>query len=457
MEIKFYDTKSRRKRKFQPRLRNNVKFYVCGPTVYDRAHIGNARPAVVFDILFRFLKHEFGHKNVTYVRNFTDIDDKINEAAKASKKSIREITNETIQWYKDDMAALNVLEPTFSPRATEYVPAMIKQIKSLVDNKNAYLDAHGHVMFDVASFANYGKLSRRNLDEMKAGSRVAINDSKRNPMDFVLWKPSDDNLPGWKSPWGRGRPGWHIECSAMIEELLGTEFDIHGGGIDLVFPHHENEVAQSTCIHPTGKFADFWMHNGFVTIDGEKMSKSANNFFTVRDLQEKGLDGETIRMVLMSTHYRQPLDWTNEKVQTVGNSLKRWRQSCIGHEEKPVVDKSILEALSDDLNTPLALTELHRLAASKNFSALLGSARFLGLLSNLDQNENNKDDLDKKTKQKIEQLLRERFELKKNKDFVKADSIRSKLEHCGVKIEDLQNESAWELMPTFDIEKLKDR
>ncbi|MEE2774088.1 MAG: cysteine--tRNA ligase [Pseudomonadota bacterium] len=456
MEIKFYDTKSRMKRRFLPKLPNDVRMYVCGPTVYDRAHIGNARPAVIFDILFRFLRHEFGENNVTYVRNFTDIDDKINEAAIESQRSIRDITNETIQFYRDDMATLNVLEPTFSPRATEYVPAMIRQIKSLVDTKNAYCEADGHVMFAVDSFTKYGELSRQNLDEIKAGSRVPINERKRNPMDFVLWKPSSGDLPGWESPWGRGRPGWHIECSAMIEELLGTEFDIHGGGIDLVFPHHENEIAQSSCVHPKGKFADFWMHNGFVTIEGEKMSKSANNFFTVKDLENEGLDGDTIRMVLMSTHYRQPLDWTSEKVQGVTNSLKRWRQSCIGKVKKTVVDRSILEALSDDLNTPLALTELHRLASNKDFSALLGSAQFLGLLSNFQDRESNKYIVDEHLKKKVEIFLAERFEYKKDRDFTNADHIRFKLENCGIKIEDLQNKSVWEILPTFDKRKLED-
>ena len=326
MDIKFFDTKTKKKIRFQPLDKKNIRFYVCGPTVYDRAHIGNARPAVVFDVLFRFLKYVYGEKCVTYVRNFTDIDDKINKQSLETGRSIKSITDETITWYKEDMDRLSILEPTQSPRATDYIDAMIHQIQILLKNKNAYLDSSGHVLFSTKSFSAYGTLSNRNLDEMETGSRVAVTENKRDPLDFILWKPSDLQTPGWNSPWGRGRPGWHIECSAMINELLGENFDIHGGGIDLVFPHHENELAQSCCAYPSAGFASIWMHNGFLQIEGEKMSKSLGNFFTVNDLIREGLSGTVIRMVLMLTHYRQPLDWTHQKVSEATKILSKWKQ-----------------------------------------------------------------------------------------------------------------------------------
>ncbi len=269
--------------------------YVCGPTVYDRAHIGNARPVVVFDVLFRLLRHVYGAEHVTYVRNITDVDDKINARAMAEKRPIREITEETAGWYHADMAALGVLEPTAEPRATEYIAPMVAMIETLIAKGNAYV-AEGHVLFAVASYPDYGRFANRSLDEMRAGARVEVAPYKRDPMDFVLWKPSSAAEPGWPSPWGHGRPGWHIECSAMAYELLGPSFDIHGGGIDLVFPHHENEIAQSRCAHPEGSFANVWMHNGFLNVEGEKMSKSLGNFFTVRDLLDKGVPGEVIRL-----------------------------------------------------------------------------------------------------------------------------------------------------------------
>jgi cysteinyl-tRNA synthetase len=345
---------------------------------------------------------------VTYVRNFTDIDDKINQQAFDTGRPINIITNETIQWYKEDMAELNVLDPDHSPRATDYIGAMINQIATLIKNQNAYINNTGHVFFSVKSFPEYGLLSKRNLGEMEAGSRVILTEGKADPMDFVLWKPSDSQTPGWQSPWGRGRPGWHIECSAMIYELFGSDFDIHGGGIDLVFPHHENELAQSSCAHPSGRFANIWMHNGFLQIEGEKMSKSLGNFFTVKDLIDKGISGEVIRMVLMSTHYRQPLDWTTQRVQEVSKVLTKWRSLCIGVVPTKLPSKEIMGALADDLNTPLVFTKMHGLAAAGKFPELLSSARFLGLLLS----EPVTDELDalltNHQKLKIENLLIER-------------------------------------------------
>ncbi|HVL22219.1 MAG TPA: cysteine--tRNA ligase, partial [Amaricoccus sp.] len=356
--ISLYNTRTRSKAQFRPIDPGNVRMYVCGPTVYDRAHIGNARPVVVFDTLFRLLRHVYGDHAVTYVRNLTDIDDKIIARASESGRPIEAITAETTDWYHADMAALGVLPPTVEPRATAYVPAMVAMIETLIARRHAY-HREGHVLFDVKSYPDYGRLARRSLDEMQAGARVEVAPYKRDPMDFVLWKPSTPDQPGWPSPWGEGRPGWHIECSAMSYKLLGESFDIHGGGIDLVFPHHENEIAQSMCAHPEGRFANVWMHNGFLNVEGEKMSKSLGNFFTVRDLLDRGIPGEVIRFVLLSTHYRQPMDWTEQKVQEAEQALRLWRMigpAPLGG--PPPAD--IVSILSDDLNTPEAITILRR-------------------------------------------------------------------------------------------------
>jgi cysteinyl-tRNA synthetase len=456
MEIRLYDTKEKKKVVFKPINPKDIKFYVCGPTVYDRAHIGNARPAVVFDLLFRFLRYVFDKEFVTYVRNFTDIDDKINKQSADTGRSIDTITNETIQWYKEDMFELNVLDPNESPRATDYIDPMINQIEILIKNKHAYSDDNGHVFFSVNSFPKYGLLSKRNLDEMEAGSRVAVTENKADPMDFVLWKPSDDQTPGWKSPWGRGRPGWHIECSAMIYELLGTDFDIHGGGIDLAFPHHENELAQSSCAYPSGRFANIWMHNGFLQIEGEKMSKSLGNFFTVKDLINKGISGEVIRMVLMSTHYRQPLDWTSQRVMEVSKILTKWRGLCKSVMPAKFPSKEILDALADDLNTPLVFTKLHKLAATGKFSELLGTARFLGLLLSDKENDGSYSVLSEYQKVQVENLIAERLEAKKEKDFIKADLIRKNLEVAGIAIMDQTDGTDWSIRTDFDIKKMED-
>ena len=383
--IRLWNSHARAKQDFVPIDPARVRMYVCGPTVYDRAHIGNARPVVVFDTLYRLLRHVYGADHVTYARNFTDVDDKINATAQARKAAgdprsledlIRERTEETIGWYHADMDALGALRPDAEPRATDYIGAMIAMIGDLITRGHAYA-AEGHVLFDVRSYAEYGRLSGRSVDDMIAGARVEVAPFKRDPMDFVLWKPSDAGLPGWDSPWGRGRPGWHIECSAMSYELLGASFDIHGGGIDLQFPHHENEVAQSCCAHPGSGFARYWLHNEMLQVEGKKMSKSLGNFFTVRDLLDQGYPGEVIRMVYLGTHYGKPMDWTQEKALQAEATLRKWRALVAGVEGGAPAP-AVLEALADDLNTAGAIAALHGLAHDP--ATLKASAALLGLL-----------------------------------------------------------------------------
>ncbi|AGI67884.1 cysteinyl-tRNA synthetase CysS [Octadecabacter antarcticus 307] len=389
MAIKLYNTKVRKKVEFSPIDHKDVRMYVCGPTVYDRAHLGNARPVIVFDTLFRLLRHTYGADHVTYVRNFTDVDDKINATAFARQQAgaagtledlIAERSSETIGWYLEDMAAVGALEPSAMPRATQYIAQMITMIEDLIAKGHAY-EAEGHALFRVRSYTEYGALSGRSVDDMIAGARVEVAPYKEDPMDFVLWKPSSDVQPGWDSPWGRGRPGWHIECSAMALDLLGGEFDIHGGGNDLQFPHHENEIAQSTCAGHG--FANVWMHNEMLQVEGRKMSKSLGNFFTVRDLLEQGVPGEVIRFVMLSTHYRKPMDWTAAKVQFAEKTLIGWRTATM--ELTPTAapdftaDKEILAALSDDLNTHLMISKLNALRPKPQM--LLDNARFVGFLS----------------------------------------------------------------------------
>jgi len=370
-----------------------VRMYVCGPTVYDRAHLGNARPVVVFDTLFRLLRHVYGEEHVTYVRNFTDVDDKINATALARQEAgaegtleelIHQRTEETIGWYHADMDALGALRPTAEPRATQYIGAMVAMIEGLIERGHAY-EVSGHVLFDVRSYPEYGRLSGRSVDDMIAGARVEVAPYKRDPMDFVLWKPSDASLPGWDSPWGRGRPGWHIECSAMSYELLGASFDIHGGGIDLQFPHHENEVAQSCCAHPGADFARVWMHNEMLLVEGKKMSKSLGNFFTVRELLEQGYPGEVIRFVMLSTHYRKPMDWTAEKAREAERTLRKIAQ-FIAYDPRgfrfsnfiPNPPQEVVDALADDLNTSLALTLVKKYLKNGEGGPLVGALNLLG-------------------------------------------------------------------------------
>ncbi len=397
--IQLHNTATRTKEVFAPIDPLNVRMYVCGPTVYDRAHLGNARPVVVFDVLFRLLRHVYGADHVTYARNFTDVDDKINATAQARKAAgdarplevlIRERTEETIAWYHADMDALGALRPTLEPRATDFIAQMIAMIQSLVASGHAYAK-DGHVLFRVRSYAAYGALSGRSVDDMIAGARVEIAPFKEDAMDFVLWKPSDADLPGWDSPWGRGRPGWHIECSAMSHELLGAAFDIHGGGLDLQFPHHENEIAQSHCAHPQAGFAKVWMHNEMLQVEGKKMSKSLGNFFTVRDLLDKGVPGEVMRLVFLGTHYSKPMDWTAEKAAQAEAMLRecidildQWAESTDSNGPAKYMKREpstqIVKAIADDLNTSRALTELRKVIQSAKYNPwLFGDQLFVDL------------------------------------------------------------------------------
>jgi cysteinyl-tRNA synthetase len=375
-EIKLHNTMTRRKEVFTPLDADNLRLYLCGPTVYDRAHIGNARPVIVFDVLFRLLNHVYGADSVTYVRNFTDVDDKINARAAESGRSIREITDETIDWYLEDMKALGTLEPSHMPRATEYIPQMVTMIEGLIADGFAYA-AEGHVLFSVESYEAYGKLSGRSIDDMIAGARVEVAPYKRNPMDFVLWKPSDEDTPGWVSPWGRGRPGWHIECSAMAKALLGDSFDIHGGGNDLMFPHHENEIAQSCCADPGAGFAQVWLHNEMLQVEGKKMSKSLGNFFTVRDLLDQGVPGEVIRFVFLSTHYRKPMDWTEKKRAEAEAKLRKFAGVAVATSTSAIPQR-VIDLVANDLNTVEALSILDELFEKGEREALNSAALFLG-------------------------------------------------------------------------------
>ena len=455
MELKLYDTLTRAKRAFAPIDPKRVRMYVCGPTVYDFAHIGNARPVIVFDVLFRLLRHLYGAEHVTYVRNVTDVDDKINARAAERGISIRDLTEETYKNFKADVAALGCLDPTFEPRATEYVikPSaptdMVRLIERLIANGNAYV-AEGHVLFAVSSMPDYGKLSKRSLDEMEAGARVEVAPYKRDPMDFVLWKPSPSDLPGWNSPWGRGRPGWHIECSAMSAALLGETFDIHGGGIDLVFPHHENEIAQSRCAFHTKAMANYWMHNGFLQVEGEKMAKSAGNFVTIHDLL-KDWPSDAIRLNMLRTHYRQPIDWTVKGLEESIKTLDGWNE-VVGGVEPGYLCADAIESLADDLNTPKAIVALHELRgeAAKNAkpaaACLKASAQLLGLLQkptaewtalrrvSLSIDES-----------KVIGLIDARNAARKAKNFKESDRIRDELAKMGVVLKDSKDGTTWEI------------
>ena len=432
--IKLHNTKTRKKEDFAPIDPDNVRMYVCGPTVYDRAHLGNARPVVVFDVLYRLLRHVYGPDHVTYVRNFTDVDDKINARAAESGREISEITAETTQWFLDDMGALGALEPDAMPRATQYIPQMVAMIETLIDKGHAY-EAEGHVLFAVDSWREgYGKLSGRSVDDMIAGARVEVAPYKRNPMDFVLWKPSSDDQPGWDSPWGRGRPGWHIECSAMSYELLGESFDIHGGGNDLMFPHHENEIAQSCCAHPEGGFANFWLHNEMLQVEGKKMSKSLGNFFTVRDLLDQGVPGEVIRFVFLSTHYRKPMDWTAEKAREAENELGRFFAMTSGAIASDVPNE-FLCAIADDLNTHEAITVIRRLYRAGEKAQLKACLIFLGLdLGNMAYWPEAPALEIKLLDLFSEQLEEARRKAMKNNDFSEVDRLRAMLIDAGVEV-----------------------
>jgi len=431
--IKIHNTKSRQKEVFKPLDKKNVRMYVCGPTVYDRAHLGNARAVVVFDILFRLLRKTYGADHVTYARNFTDIDDKINAQAAATEQDIFKITEETISWYLADMGSLSALEPDIMPRATDYIGQMITMTENLITKGHAYV-IKGHVLFDVNSCSDYGALSGRSIDDMIAGARIEVAPYKRDPMDFVLWKPSDAQTPGWGSPWGYGRPGWHIECSAMVHEHFGESFDIHGGGNDLMFPHHENEIAQSKCAYPGGSFAQFWVHNEMLQVEGKKMSKSLGNFFTVRDLLDQNIPGEVIRFVLLSTHYGKPMDWTKKKADEAITTLRKWHK-LVKNSEPVDLDPNFFDHIANDLNTPGALARMHELAKSGSFDALLSAGQFLGLLgSDVDWWRPRRASID--VLARVEALMDARRQAKADHDYAKADAVRAQLVQAGVEVVD---------------------
>jgi cysteinyl-tRNA synthetase len=462
MELKLYDTLTREKRVFTPLDPANVRMYVCGPTVYDFAHIGNARPVIVFDVLFRLLRHLYGESHVTYVRNITDVDDKINARAAERGVSIRDLTEETYRNFKEDVAALGCLPPTVEPRATEHIAEMKTLIERLVQNGCAYV-AEDHVLFNVAAMPDYGKLSKRPLDEMIAGARVEVAPYKKDPQDFVLWKPSKAGEPSWPSPCGiatPGRPGWHIECSAMSWKHLGETFDIHGGGIDLVFPHHENEIAQSRCAFHTGVMANLWMHNGFLQVEGEKMSKSLGNFVTIHELLRtekfggQSWKGAVLRYAMLTTHYTQPIDWTVARLVWARKQLSDFARlpdaetDFTGEEISMHIDARVKAALCDDLNTPQVIAELNRQFSDashspgdvKKLMAFYASLNLLGLrprevVSSITDSERNL----------IEVKIARRNAARKAKDWKESDRIRDELAAMGVVLKDSKDGTTWEI------------
>ena len=431
--IRLYDTLERDKRPFVPVNPNRITMYVCGPTVYGRAHIGNARPAVVFDTLARLIRHEFGEKSLVYARNITDVDDKIIAAADAEGVDPSVITERYERHYLEDMKALGVAEPDIAPHATDEIQPMIAMARRLIELGHAY-EAQGHVLFSVATEPEYGSLSRRDREAMLAGARVEVAPYKRDPADFVLWKPSPEGVIGWNSPWGRGRPGWHLECSTMIERHLGETIDIHGGGLDLIFPHHENERAQSRCVHGGIPLARYWVHNGFVDMGSEKMSKSLGNIVTVGELLEQGHRGEVLRLALLSAHYRQPLSWTEALVAQSKTLLDRLYRTA-GDAEPGEVDAEVVAALDDDLNTPSALA---RLAAIDDPAALRASAQLMGLLSQPAEHW-----FRGEGDERVEGLILARAEAKARRDFATADRIREELKSEGVLLEDGPQGTTW--------------
>jgi cysteinyl-tRNA synthetase len=474
MELRLYDTLTREKRRFVPLDRDNVRMYVCGPTVYDFAHIGNARPIIVFDVLFRLLRQVYGAEHVTYVRNITDVDDKINARAARDfpglplNEAIRKVTEATAAQFHADVAALGALPPTFEPRATDFVlpradgrTDMVTLIRQLIARGHAY-EAGGEVLFDTASMPDYGALSGRRLDEQLAGARVAVDANKKNPADFVLWKQSSADEPGWESPWGRGRPGWHIECSAMSAAYLGDVFDIHGGGLDLIFPHHENEIAQSRCAHGTPAMANTWMHNGFLQVEGEKMAKSTGNFVTIRDLLNNGSfggnrwHGYVLRLAMLMTHYRQPVDWTVNRLVDARRTLKDWIDVAIGFDQGDrALPTGLIEALSDDLNSAAAIAALHGLhreargglnaAAATQLNVAL---RFLGLWNGEKSSEVYSYGMvvgEGPSEIEVRSLIEARAAARTRKDFKESDRIRDELAAMGVVIKDSKEGTTWEI------------
>ena len=458
-ELKLYNTLTRQKEVFEPIDANNVRMYVCGPTVYDFAHIGNARPVIVFDVLNRLLRHIYGQDHVTYVRNITDVDDKINARALRDfpdlplNDAIRKVTEKTANQFHSDIKALGCLEPTHEPRATEHIDGMIKMIQVLIEKGNAY-EAGGEVLFDVSSMENYGKLSNRKLEDQQAGARVATSSHKKNPGDFVLWKLSADNQPGWPSPWGTGRPGWHIECSVMSEHHLGKVFDIHGGGLDLIFPHHENEIAQSCCAHNTDKMANIWMHNGFLQVEGKKMSKSDGNFVTIQDLLEtekfggRKWPGEVLRLAMLMTHYREPIDFSVRRLEEAERVLAKWPVLSDSFSDVP---QSVLTALQDDMNTVEAVKAVQKLATNaKNNESALDEYSAAANLLGLSPVANAVVDVDDAA---IAGLIAQRLTHLTNKDWSAADTIRDELLTDGIQLKDGKDPDTGERITTWEVKR----
>jgi cysteinyl-tRNA synthetase len=446
MTLRLYNTLTRTKEDFTPIDPNNVRMYVCGPTVYDFAHIGNARPVIVFDVLFRLLRHLYGADHVKYVRNITDVDDKINARALRDfpnlplNEAIRLVTEKTANQFQSDASALGCLTPTEEPRATDNIQGMIDIISTLINKGHAYTAA-GEVLFSVSSMTDYGKLSGRKLEDQQAGARVAVEAHKKNPADFVLWKLSSTDEPGWESPWGRGRPGWHIECSAMSKRYLGEVFDIHGGGLDLIFPHHENEIAQSRCVHGSDVMANVWMHNGFLQVEGQKMSKSLGNFVTIADAL-KDWPGEVARFNMLRTHYRQPIDWTEDSLSGSENTLLGWQESIEGVEASEP-DQTFVDILSDDINTHGAFVRLHELSKTKENAALKASLNLIGLTLSGSLKQKNAINVDREA---IIRLIEDRLIARHTKNWKESDRIRDALDAMGVAIKDNKDgTTTWEV------------
>ncbi len=446
LDIFLTNNLSNKKEKFIPKDKNNVRMYVCGPTVYDDPHIGNARPVVVFDILFKILKNKY--PNVTYVRNITDVDDKIIKSSKENNISILELTKKITQSFKEDCIYLNCDQPNHEPKATEHISEMIEMISELIKKGFAY-ENNKHVYFEVKKFKDYGQLSNKKLDELVAGSRIEVSDNKKNPEDFVLWKPSETDEPSWDSPWGKGRPGWHLECSAMSKKFLGDEFDVHGGGIDLLFPHHENEIAQSRCANDSKAFANYWLHNAFITMSNEKMAKSQGNILKIKDFRNNK-SGQVLRMALMSAHYRQPLDWNDKLLEECENTISKWYNVYLNIKTKFKISDEILKPLLDDLNTPGYIANLHKLyekavkGSDEDKILFISACNFIGLL-----NETKEDWLEfKKNKVSISEneiliKINQRNEARVNKNYKEADKIRDELLDKGVLIEDKDGKTTW--------------
>ena len=446
LDIFLTNNLTNKKEKFIPKDKNNVRMYVCGPTVYDDPHIGNARPVVVFDILFKILKNKY--HNVTYVRNITDVDDKIIKSSKENNISISELTKKITQSFNEDCIYLNCEKPNHEPKATEHISEMIEMISELIKKGFAYGNKK-HVYFEVKKFKDYGQLSNKKLDELVAGSRIEVSDNKKNPEDFVLWKPSESDEPSWDSPWGKGRPGWHLECSAMSKKYLGNEFDVHGGGVDLLFPHHENEIAQSRCANDNKVFANYWLHNAFITMSNEKMAKSQGNILKIKDFRNNK-SGQVLRMALMSAHYRQPLDWNDKLLEECENTISKWYNVYLNINTKLKISDEILKPLLDDLNTPGYIANLHKLyekaakGSDEDKILFISACNFIGLL-----NENKEDWLKfKKNKASISEneiliKINQRNEARVNKNYKEADKIRDELLDKGVLIEDKDGKTTW--------------